>query len=137
MLSELLSAFVLLSQGAVSTGPAFSSDQFTLDSGHGGDNIDIITGSQFYGLTTFAHVPYANCFIDSEAEKVSYDIAFLGAPFDTVGCNITLLATYFLSNILSQGRHRSPRSKIRAGGCQARLCANETRRRLEHLHAEE
>ncbi|EEP75435.1 conserved hypothetical protein [Uncinocarpus reesii 1704] len=47
------------------------------------ENIDIITGSQFSGLSTFAHVPYVNCFVDSEAEKEKYDIAFLGAPFDT------------------------------------------------------
>ncbi|KMP00005.1 agmatinase [Coccidioides immitis H538.4] len=47
------------------------------------DDIDIVTGSQFSGLSTFAHVPYVNCFIDGEAEKEKYDIAILGAPFDT------------------------------------------------------
>ncbi|KAL1960571.1 hypothetical protein VTO42DRAFT_7150 [Malbranchea cinnamomea] len=47
------------------------------------DSVDIISGSQFSGLTTFAHVPYVNCFVDSEAKKQKYDIAFLGAPFDT------------------------------------------------------
>lgn len=48
------------------------------------EKIDIVSGSQFSGLTTFAHMPYVNCFVDSEAEKETYDIAFLGAPFDTV-----------------------------------------------------
>lgn len=47
------------------------------------DPIDITTGSQFSGLTTFAHIPYVNCFVDAEAEPTPYDIAFLGAPFDT------------------------------------------------------
>ncbi|PKY05103.1 agmatinase 1 [Aspergillus campestris IBT 28561] len=47
------------------------------------DPIDITTGSQFSGLTTFAHMPYVNCFVDAEAESTPYDIAFLGAPFDT------------------------------------------------------
>lgn len=47
------------------------------------EKIDIVSGSQFSGLTTFAHMPYVNCFVDSEAEKETYDIAFLGAPFDT------------------------------------------------------
>lgn len=51
------------------------------------EKVDIVSGSQFSGLTTFAHMPYVNCFVDSEAEKDSYDIAFLGAPFDTV-CNM-------------------------------------------------
>ncbi|WEW57327.1 agmatinase [Emydomyces testavorans] len=47
------------------------------------DIIDIESGSQFSGLSTFAHVPYINCFVDTEAENQRYDIAFLGAPFDT------------------------------------------------------
>ncbi|KAL4870285.1 hypothetical protein BDV12DRAFT_184495 [Aspergillus spectabilis] len=49
----------------------------------GHEKIDIITGSQFSGLTTFARIPYVNCFLDSEAESTTYDIAVLGAPFDT------------------------------------------------------
>ncbi|CBF79867.1 hypothetical protein AN7669.2 [Aspergillus nidulans FGSC A4] len=60
---------------------AIQSDQFIL--GQHEKNIDIVSGSQFSGLTTFAHIPYVNCFIDSEAESTPYDIAMLGAPFDT------------------------------------------------------
>ena len=48
------------------------------------DTIDIVTGSQFSGLTTFANLPYVNCFVDDDSTLNSYDIAFLGAPFDTV-----------------------------------------------------
>lgn len=48
-----------------------------------GDKIDIITGSQFSGLRTFAHLPYVNCFSDTEAKGRKYDIAIMGAPFDT------------------------------------------------------
>ncbi|RAL02038.1 agmatinase [Aspergillus ibericus CBS 121593] len=47
------------------------------------DAIDIVTGSQFSGLTTFANLPYVNCFVDDESTLNNYDIAFLGAPFDT------------------------------------------------------
>ena len=47
------------------------------------DDIDIVTGSQFSGLTTFAHLPYINCFADGPIDE-KYDIAILGAPFDTV-----------------------------------------------------
>lgn len=46
------------------------------------EDVDIVTGSAFSGLTTFANLPYANCFADSPIEE--YDIAILGAPFDTV-----------------------------------------------------
>lgn len=47
------------------------------------DDIDIVTGSQFKGLKTFANLPYLNCFSDEEAQDQRYDIAVLGAPFDT------------------------------------------------------
>lgn len=46
-------------------------------------DIDISTGSAFGGLTTYANLPYVQCFsVEKEIEK--FDIAFLGAPFDTV-----------------------------------------------------
>jgi agmatinase len=48
------------------------------------DFIDIATGTQFSGLSTYGNLPYVNCFVDAEAEKSPYDIAILGAPFDTV-----------------------------------------------------
>ncbi|KAH8906118.1 arginase family protein [Coniochaeta sp. PMI_546] len=47
------------------------------------DDVDIITGSQFNGLKTFANLPYVNCFSDAEAKGKKYDIAIMGAPFDT------------------------------------------------------
>lgn len=55
---------------------------FSLDDDDG--DVDIVTGSQFSGLKTFANLPYVNCFSDEEAENKKYDIAILGAPFDTV-----------------------------------------------------
>lgn len=65
------------------------SEQFLLGQPN---KIDITSGSQFSGLTTFARIPYVNCFVDSEAESTPYDIAILGAPFDTVRSHIALLA---------------------------------------------
>lgn len=51
------------------------------------DDVDIVTGSAFSGLTTYAHLPYTNCFVETDEEKrEKYDIAILGAPFDTVSC---------------------------------------------------
>ncbi|KAK3202702.1 hypothetical protein GRF29_154g479061 [Pseudopithomyces chartarum] len=50
--------------------------------GHGG-NIDVTSGPAFAGLTTYANLPYVHCLAgDDEVEK--YDIAILGAPFDTL-----------------------------------------------------
>ncbi|KAI0008711.1 hypothetical protein F4779DRAFT_423219 [Xylariaceae sp. FL0662B] len=47
-------------------------------------DVDVVTGSQFNGLTTYANLPYVNCLADGEAgEGKKYDIAILGAPFDT------------------------------------------------------
>ncbi|KAI0882232.1 arginase [Annulohypoxylon maeteangense] len=46
-------------------------------------DVDIVTGSQFRGLATYANLPYLNCLSDNETEGNPYDIAILGAPFDT------------------------------------------------------
>ncbi len=51
----------------------------------GHDDIDIVTGSQFNGLTTFANLPYVNCFTDGEVD--AYDLVILGSPFDTVSAS--------------------------------------------------
>jgi agmatinase len=47
------------------------------------ENVDIVTGSRFRGLKTFANMPYAECYSD-DATDGTYDIAVMGAPFDTV-----------------------------------------------------
>ncbi|KAL8305514.1 hypothetical protein RB597_003692 [Gaeumannomyces tritici] len=53
--------------------------------GGGDDDVDIIQGSQFHGLKTFANLPYVNCFSDEQAAAKGnqYDIAIMGAPHDT------------------------------------------------------
>ena len=48
-------------------------------------DIDISTSSAFAGLMTYANLPYAHCLAAKGAEVGKYDIAILGAPFDTVG----------------------------------------------------
>lgn len=52
------------------------------------DNVDIVTGSQFNGLVTYANLPYLNCLSDDEVGDKKYDIAILGAPFDTVSSQL-------------------------------------------------
>ncbi|KAJ3562679.1 hypothetical protein NPX13_g8473 [Xylaria arbuscula] len=41
------------------------------------DDVDILYGSQFNGLNTYARVPYVNCFLDEAVDGVKYDIAIL------------------------------------------------------------
>ncbi len=45
--------------------------------------LDLSTGSAFSGLMTFANLPHVHC-LSADKEVGKYDIAFLGAPFDTV-----------------------------------------------------
>ncbi|KAF2202254.1 Arginase/deacetylase [Delitschia confertaspora ATCC 74209] len=47
------------------------------------EEIDITTGPKFAGLTTFANLPYVHCLAADGVEVEKYDIAILGAPFDT------------------------------------------------------
>jgi len=47
------------------------------------DPSDISTAN-FGGLTTFANLPYVHCLAKEDSVE-KYDIAILGAPFDTVG----------------------------------------------------
>lgn len=54
------------------------------------DDVDITTGGDFCGLTTFANVPYRNCYHDSSEIGYIYDIAIIGAPFDTVSAHSAL-----------------------------------------------
>jgi hypothetical protein len=58
------------------------SDQILLNS----NGVDVMTGSAFAGLTTYANLPYVHCLAGEVEEVERYDIAILGAPFDTVSC---------------------------------------------------
>lgn len=46
--------------------------------------IDVSTNSEFFGMTTFANLPYVDCLSTDNVEEGRFDIAILGAPFDTV-----------------------------------------------------
>jgi agmatinase len=45
--------------------------------------IDVSTGSAFLGLTTFANLPHVHCLAAEGVKVAEYDVAILGAPFDT------------------------------------------------------
>jgi agmatinase len=54
------------------------------------DPAALLEGADFHGLSTFANLPYVKCMSpDEEVEK--YDIAILGAPFDTVRFSLYIL----------------------------------------------
>lgn len=47
-------------------------------------DVDIVDRRQFQGSHTYANLPHVDCLSGAEAEKGQrYDIAILGAPFDT------------------------------------------------------
>ena len=77
--SFLLAQLLAGSPGLLVASSLFDPLQFPLQEDN--HEIDIITGSDYNGLTTFANLPYSNCFRE---HGESYDIAILGAPFDTV-----------------------------------------------------
>jgi agmatinase len=58
----------------------FSSDQATLGFTSGPE----ISYAKFAGLNTYANLPYVHCLAPADEEVERFDIAILGAPFDTV-----------------------------------------------------
>jgi agmatinase len=58
----------------------YSTDQVIL----GGYNNPDISQSKFAGLATYANLPYVHCLAAGGEEVEKFDIAVLGAPFDTV-----------------------------------------------------
>jgi len=44
---------------------------------------EVVSDDEFFGLGTFANLPYLNC-LSPSTEGGRYDIAIIGAPFDTV-----------------------------------------------------
>lgn len=57
-----------------------TSDQVVL-----GGNYDLdISQVKFAGLNTYANLPYVHCLAKEGEEVERFDIAILGAPFDTV-----------------------------------------------------
>jgi agmatinase len=50
-----------------------------------GPNDADITQSKFAGLMTYANLPYVHCLAPEGEDVEPFDIAIIGAPFDTVG----------------------------------------------------
>jgi hypothetical protein len=82
MLSLLLTfLFPILAQPRKITFPpssGYASNQILLN----GYTDPDISGPKFAGLETFANLPYVHCLGNGDVEE--FDIAVLGAPFDTV-----------------------------------------------------
>ena len=52
------------------------------------DDLDV-SSANFQGLTTYANLPYVHCLAERLQDVEPFDIAILGAPFDTVCLCIT------------------------------------------------
>lgn len=48
-------------------------------------------GSRFVGLSTFANLPYVYCLAEDADEVERFDVAFVGAGFDTVCTSVASL----------------------------------------------
>lgn len=55
-----------------------------------------VTGATFAGLSTYANIPYVHC-LASKDEVEKFDIAILGAPFDTVSAVFQFVFTQYTS----------------------------------------
>ena len=97
--------------------PVFRADSHQTSFGNNLDDIDIVSGQQFSGLTTYASVPYLRCF-DENVDVQKYDIAFLGAPFDTVSAEkcILDLSKFFWSLHVDKSVPRSYSCNLHGSG---------------------
>ena len=76
--------------------------------GHDLDDVDIVSEARFRGLTTFANLDYVECFAESgKAYEERFDIAFLGAPFDTVSMRLRSLSRVPFSGMQVGGSCRT------------------------------
>ncbi len=69
------------------TGVQHPFSSFNIDEHDG--KIDV-SSPVYAGLTTYANLPYVHCLAIDAEDIEKYDIAILGAPFDTVGVTISL-----------------------------------------------
>lgn len=78
----ILSFLGVLSSAREITFPPVAAVQFPIVADIPGQTDDISQGL-YAGLTTYANLPYVHC-LQKGGEVEKYDIAILGAPFDTV-----------------------------------------------------
>ena len=99
------------------------------------DDVDIVSGSQFRGLKTFANLPYLNCISDEETEHQKYDIAIMGAPFDTVSFfHPSFPISFMVSWCHATVSHWAARSSVRANRDPNRKSENVSPRRVQRLY---
>lgn len=81
MTSAFVGLFALVKAREIVFPPisGFATDQTVL----GRYGLDI-TQAKFAGLTTYANLPYVHCLAPKGEDVEAFDIAILGAPFDTV-----------------------------------------------------
>jgi agmatinase len=70
--------------------PGYATNEQILLGGY--SDLDI-SNSRFGGLSTYANLPYVHCLAAEGEEVEKFDIAILGAPFDTVSSQSTYETT--------------------------------------------
>ncbi|KAL2755721.1 hypothetical protein ACRALDRAFT_1057294 [Sodiomyces alcalophilus JCM 7366] len=76
--------------------------------------MDFIDSGYYFGIRTFANLPYVNCFSDRESEGRPYDIAVIGAPHDTTTTGRPG-ARYGPSGIRIGSQRKGPETSIYTG----------------------
>lgn len=76
----LLSRFTSINAREIVFPPTYERGQAIL----GGYNDPDISHAKFAGLDTFANLPYVHCLAEKSDDEEKFDIAIMGAPFDTV-----------------------------------------------------
>lgn len=132
----LSSTLLLLAASAAArdiTFPPVSGYQSPLGSIHTSDiyNDPDVSAANFGGLTTFANLPYVHC-LSAGDEIEKYDIAILGAPFDTVRVKALRLILQPSEN--SIGRHCKTRCTLWSGRHTIGLQENASAVLVEHIH---
>ena len=74
---------------------AYSPHSLQYDAYDGLEDENFNYGKDYLGLLTYANLPHAKCFNRSEQE-VEYDVAVMGAPFDTVGLFLKFIRSLFV-----------------------------------------
>lgn len=94
LLSPLLALAIASSAREITFPPVYGA-QHRLGAQQINEDLDV-SGAAYWGLSTYANLPYVHCLAKANEDVEKYDIAILGAPFDTVSarqCSLRLFRT--------------------------------------------
>lgn len=86
--SVIVAALIINAVAREITFPPLVGVQHNFDLSSIDEDLDISVPA-FAGLSTFGNLEYVHCLAEGDEHVERYDIAILGAPFDTVGLTVT------------------------------------------------